>query len=354
MVTMQAGSSSRKRLRFGLILGFTAAAAAAGLLAVRSCDGGRGDASLRFAQLPISYSAVTQTAEMERYFKAEGLDLQLISLPAGPDVVTALRGGSAADVGGIAITPMVTMIGAGGEPVIIATTLTSNRQAKLVTFSKSGITENPSTLKGKRIGVVRNTVGEIYLSRLLKKGGLGNQDLTLINGRPADLRSLLLRGEIDAAVLWDPFIVQAEREYRLQLAEGKAAPRGDPLVLVDPTLYTLAFNIVTTRDKLSQKKEALVKMLRAAIKAEAYMRDNPKQAQAALEKWLNLEPGDLGDFFATTEFRVQLNVSQVKKWCREELEWLREGRPDTRTPEDLSPFVDASLLRSIDPDRVHE
>ena len=353
---MQKSSSSRQRLRIGIMLVLTMAAVGALIFALRGCNQRPEDASLRFVQLPISYSAVTQIAEIEGYFKAEGLDYQLISVPAGPDIVTALRGGggAAADVGGIAITPVVTMIGAGDQPVILATTLTSNRQAKLVTYAKNGITADPSTLKGKRIGVVRNTVGEIYLSRLLKKAGLGSADVTLVNGRPADLRSLLLRGDVDGAILWDPFVVQADREYRRLLAEGKTAPRGDPIVLVDPTLYTLAFNIVTTRSKLAERREALLKMLRAAIKAEAYMRENPKQAQASLEKWLNLEPGDLGDFFATTEFRVQLNVPLVKQWCKEELEWLREGRPDTKIPEDLSPFVDASLLRSIDPGRVHE
>jgi NitT/TauT family transport system substrate-binding protein len=313
-------------------------------------------ASLRFAQLPISYSAVTQIAELQGYFREEGLDSQVISLPAGPDIVTALRasGGSAAQAGGIAVTPVVTMIGAGGHPVIVATTLTSNSQAKLVTFANSGITKDPATLKGKRIGVVRNTVGEIYLDRLLKKGGLRSQDVVLVNGRPADLRTLLVRGDVDAAVLWDPFVIQVEREYRRLLAEGKTPPRGEPQILVDPTLYTLAFNIVTTSDKLPESREALLKMLRATIKAERYMREHPKEAQAALEKWLNLEPGDLGDFFATTEFRVQINVPQLKQWCKEELEELRAGRPDTQVPEDLSPYIDASLLRSIDPGRVHE
>ncbi len=352
---MQRRSASSWVIRGACVVG-ALAALVAGLVVLRGCPRGPAEPPLRFAQLPISYSAVTQLAESEGYFADEGLPYEMISLPAGPDLVTALRGrgGSAADAGGIAITPVVTMIGAGDEPVILATTLTSNSQAKLATFARSGITESPSTLKGKRIGVVRNTVGEIYLARLLQKGKLGSADVVLVNGRPADLRALLVRGDLDAAVLWDPFVVQVEREYRRQLPGGKIPDRGEPSVLVDPTLYTLAFNIVTTRGKLEQSRGSLLKLLRASIRAESYIRRNPRQAQASLEKWLSLEPGDLGDFFATTEFRIQLNVPQVKKWYREELEWLRTKQPDTHAPDDLSPYIEASLLRSIDPARVHE
>jgi NitT/TauT family transport system substrate-binding protein len=312
--------------------------------------------SLLFAQLPITYSAVTYMAEAKGYFKEEGLNYLSISVPAGPDVVTALRGtgSSAADAGGIAITPVITMIGAGVHPVVVATTLSSNRQAKLVTFSHTGITQDPTTLKGKRIGVTRNTNGDIYLSRLLRKGGLNRQDATLVNGRPADLRGLLVRGELDAAVLWDPFVVQTVREYRLQLNDNKIPSRGDPLIWVDSTLHTLAFNIVTTQSKLAKNRDQIIRMLRATIKAENYIRQNRKEAQALLERWLNLQTGDLDDFFATTEFHVHLDVPQLKHWMKEELEWLRETRPDAKRPDDLSNYVDATLLQSVEPNRVKE
>lgn len=312
--------------------------------------------ALRFAQLPITYSAVTFIAEAKGYMRDEGLDYSSVSVPAGPDVVTALKGsgGSTADAGGIAITPVITMIGAGDHPVVLATTLSSTRQVKLVTFAQTGINENSATLKGKRVGVTRNTNGDIYLSRLLRKGGLRSQDATLVNGRPADLRGLLIRGEIDAAILWDPFVVQAIREYRSQVEAGKTKSRGEPLVFVDPTLHTLAFNVVTTEEKLAGSREQLIRMLRALKRAEEFIRNNPKEAQSLIEQWLGLEDHDLDDFFATTEFRVSLDAGQVKQWMKEELEWLRENRPDAKVPDDLSPFVDSSLLKTLDASRVSE
>jgi len=111
---------------------------------------------------------------------------------------------------------------------------------------------------------------------------------------------------------------------------------------------------VTTREKLAKNPEQFLQLLRALIKAENFLKENSAEAQSLLEKWLRLEAGDLDDFFATTSFRVSLDVPQMKQWMGEELEWLRLQRPDSSLPADLSPFVDSSLLKSIDPSRVRE
>ena len=305
--------------------------------------------SLQLVQLPISYSAVTHIAEAQGYFKQVGLEFTAVSVPAGPDVVTALRRhtSDAPAAGTIAITPVATLVGAGETPVVLATTLRSNQQAKLVTFRGTGITDDASTLRGKRVGVVRFTNGDIYLSRLLKKAGLTERDIRVVSGRPPDLASLLLNGELDAAVLWDPYVAQV-----LKGRTTKTESRGEAVALVDPSLHTLAFNIVTTRDRLPSHRKALEKLLQACIMAEKYIAEHRDEAQRETERWLKLSPGDLDDFFRTTEFRVDLQTTKIERWIGEELLWLGERTPDISKPSDFSAFVDASVLKAIDPGRV--
>jgi ABC-type nitrate/sulfonate/bicarbonate transport system substrate-binding protein len=312
--------------------------------------------SIRFAQLPICYSAVAFVAQEEGYFPTNELHFTSFSVPAGPDVVTSLKTQSqdGADVGDIAVTPVVSMIGSGGEPVVLATMLTSDEQTKLMAFSNSGITEDPKTLKGKRIGVVKNTNGDVYLWRLLKKGNLSASDVQLVVGRPAELNRYLIHGDIDAAVLWDPFVVQAQREYKVLLTEKKTQDRGDLRTIIDPTIYTLAFNIVTTRAKLQRNREALASTIKGLIMASDYIEKNPDKAETILEKWLNLEPGDLSNFMKTTHFRVYIDVPQMKGWMTGELEWLNATQPGSTIPADLSPYIDASILESVDKSRVNE
>lgn len=321
-----------------------------------SCNKRVDESRITFAQLPITYSAVTHIAEAKGSYKEEGLNVVTMSVPAGPDVISALRarGENAATVGSIAVTPVITMIASGDAPVVLATTLKSDRRVHLITFSETGITDDPSTLKEKTIGVVKNTVGDIYLTRLLNKGGLSNEDVKIVAGSPLDLKNLLLRGDLDAATLWDPFIEQTIREYKKQRGSNLVADRGNPEVFVDPGLYTLAFNVVTTKSMLDKNRPEIVKMLRAVIKAGDYIKTNPKDAQNQIETWLNLESGVLDEFMETTDFNVHLDAEQMKIWMREELEWLQSVRSDAVIPDDFSPYIDSSLLKEIDSTRVRE
>jgi len=310
--------------------------------------------ALQMAELSISYSAVTHLAEMLGYIRSENALVTIMPVAAGPDAVSALRSRAGTELATIAVTPVVTLIASGQQPVVLATTILSDQQVQLVTFSETGITAEPSTLRARRIGRVRNTVGEIYLSRLLAKANLAPKDVTLIDGKPADLVNLLIRGDIDAAVLWDPFVATAKRAYRNQVERRVVRDRGAIKVFVDPKLYTLAFNVVSTKQKLAGNEAAVENLLRALIRTEEYMRRNPSDAQQRLEAWLNLQPGDLDHFMHTTSFKVGLNVPQMKKWLSEELAWLGTVQDVRDPPTDMSPFVDPSPLFAVDPSRVTE
>lgn len=342
--------------RFVVLAALTAAVLLAGCKRQAASSEREGASTIHLAQLPITYSSVTHLAESRGYTDEENLDCVIVSVPAGPDVMTALRAraSSAPGAGTIAVTPVISMIAAGDEPVVLATTLFSNRAVRLVTFEETGVTEDATTLKGKSVGIVRNTVGDIYLSRLLAKAGLTQKDVRLVHGRPNELKALLVRGDLDAATLWDPFIKQTIREYGREVSAGNVGDRGEAKVHVDPELYTLSFNIVTTRQKLDANRAALRRLLQANIRAAEYITGNRAAAQRELEQWLGLREGDLDVFMRTTEFRVSLDVPVMKRWMSEEMAWLKAIRPDSKIPENFDAYVDSSLLRGIDPSRVTE
>nr|WP_321237242.1 ABC transporter substrate-binding protein [uncultured Psychroserpens sp.] len=309
---------------------------------------------LYFAELPIAYSAVSHLAYIEKLYDDNNYEFKLMSLPAGPDVVASLRGRGeeTAEAGSIAVTPVVYLASAGHQPIVLATTITSNHRVRIFTTNYTKISEDYINIKGKKIGVVLGTVGEIYLSRLLSKHGLSEQDITRINGKPAELKNLVLKGEIDAAVLWDPFLTQAKREYKNGIKLNKYPDRGQGEILLDSTLYTLAFNIVTTKEKLKTNREELVEMLEDLIESSELLNKDKAGSQRKLEKWLNLEDGDLDDFINTTDFEVYLDTSLMKNWIEEEYRWLKGLKPETVLPEDFSIFIDESLLKQIDETRV--
>jgi ABC-type nitrate/sulfonate/bicarbonate transport system substrate-binding protein len=313
--------------------------AATAMLAGLAGNAMASEKNLRLVQLPISYSAVALLAEELGY-----TDVTVMTVPAGPDVVTALRSPSGADIGTIAVTPVVNMIGAGNNPLVIATMLQSDQQVSIVVSPTSKAADGSCNLRGQRVGYTSGTNGHIFLWRLLDKCGLKPTDVTLITGKPSDLVNLFVRGDLDVAILWDPFTQMAEKRMQESGKTARVYVRGD--------LHTLAFNIVTTREKLAGHEAEVKAFLAALIKVELYIQQHPAEAQALLEKKLGLQPGDLSHFFATTFFHVELNVPQMTKWLEEERAWLGTVADvkDTRT--DMIVFIDASLLWEVDASRV--
>jgi sulfonate transport system substrate-binding protein len=346
------GKGSMRSSRWLLILVFLLVV---GLLGTYIWKGGASNpasgpatAELKAAELPISYSAVTHIAQAWGFIAAQGLTYRVLSVPAGPDLITALRveGASAIDLGSIATTPVAVMIGAGDHPVVLATLIQSPAQVRLIALAGSGISSDPLSLRGKRIGFVGSTVGEIYLARLLAKAGLTDSDIKGVNGRPADLKASLVRGDLDAAVLWDPFIAQAASEAKAAKASA------DPQIFVESGLYRLSFYLVVPQRSIKARRADLVKYLRALVEAGNAVEGDRRRAQQELEQWLGLQAGDLTYFMDTTSFRVELNPAQVASDLRSELEWLRSRQPTTRVPEDLSTYIDATLLESVDAARI--
>lgn len=67
-------------------------------------------------------------------------------------------------------------------------------------------------LKGKKIAVTRGTDPFFFLLRILKDGGLTQQDVEIVNLQHPDGRTALQRGNVDAWVGLDPHMAAAELE----------------------------------------------------------------------------------------------------------------------------------------------
>ena len=65
-------------------------------------------------------------------------------------------------------------------------------------------------MKGKRVGLPLGTVVEFYLGRSLLLNGLSMKDITPVNLLPSQMADAMVNGDIDAAVVWEPYVTQIE------------------------------------------------------------------------------------------------------------------------------------------------
>ena len=262
----------------------------------------------------------------------------------GPEIVDALVGGSA-DFGTLAITPVVLQILQGSDLVIFATIQVSDSDIKVVGRRTAGIVSG-GTLRGKRVGYVGGTYGEIFLDRYLKKYNLDRAAVTPVSGGPAQLRDQFLGGALDAAVVWEPTIQD--------ILLDPATKKDDLFIDTDRSLYTGRINLAAKPEILRTKRDAAVGLVRALVCGEGVLERHPDKTREQLEAWLDRRVGSLVGVFNETAFRVGLDLPALIRDLRTESEWAQKAvlNGKGRIPEVFSRHVDSSILMAVDGHRV--
>lgn len=277
-------------------------------------------------------------------FADAGLAPTVIKASKGPEIVDALIGGSA-DFGTLAVTPVVFQALQGSDLVIFATIQTTDRDIKVVGRRSAGIDSGPS-LRGKRVGYVGGTFGEIYLNRYLEKHGLKREDISLTSAGPAQLRDLFLGEQVEAVVIWEPVVQDILADPQVDAS--------DVFIDVDRTLYTGRINLVARPQVLKEKRADAEKLVRALLCGERLIKERPAEVREALESWLQRPEGTLSEVFDASTFVVELDIPGLVSGLEEEAEWAQEAVFNGRAemPADFRRLVDPSILEAVAPDRV--
>lgn len=170
--------------------------------------------TLRLGYQPGDINTQTIYAEALKLWDKAGLKVQLIAFPAGPAMLPAFAAGEL-DMGWMGEFPIVTGYANGMSIETILVDRINTTNVRLVANPKSGI-NSLSDLKGKKIAVSIGSTSHQQVNLALKKGGLTQQDVTLVNLAPGNMPAAYEAGQVDAVVTWEPNISAIER------AGGKA------------------------------------------------------------------------------------------------------------------------------------
>ena len=300
--------------------------------------------NLYLSGLVVAASEIENTENQKTCIEEADLNCTIFKRAKGPDMVDVLIGGSA-DFGTLANTPVVFQALQGNTIVIFATIMSTNKDIKVVGHKESGINSG-ADLKGKKVGYVGGTIGEIFLDRYLKKYGLRKEDINLVSAGPAALRDYFLANELDAIFIWEPTIQD--------ILLDKNVKRNEVFIDVDTTLYTLRMHLVATPEKLKKYRNEAAKLLKALICAEKKVYDSPDKVRLQLEKWLDRKENTLIDVFDKNSFKLELNVPVLLQELEDETIWAQEAvfKGKGIIPQNYNQFVDYSILDSIAPSRV--
>ncbi|RQP21213.1 ABC transporter substrate-binding protein [Piscinibacter terrae] len=277
-------------------------------------------------------------AESNQYFKATGVDVVFVPCKSGLECFELMSSG-AADVATAAELVLSLRAGSHPESVLLGTLSSSAHQIKLVARRDAGIAR-PQDVQGKTVATVMGTSAQYFMSSWLTFHGLGSSDVKLVATTPSDVVQTLATRRADAVAIWEPLASTCVQELG-----GRAA------IIPSPRVYTQFFSLLSTRQAVTVKSQALTRFLQALIKAEHFIEIEPQRARDILRTQLGGSTELADRLMSEQDYHLRLDQAVVTT-MRSQVRWARKENLVSSSDTDPATLVDAKLLRALMPQAV--
>lgn len=290
--------------------------------------------TLRLGFMPfVPYSAsllAKQNGWVEEELKRAGLPdvaVQWTQFAGGPPVNEAFASGNL-DIAALGDTPALVGHASGIDDRMIGLSYKGGAAQALLVRSDSKI-HSVAELKGKKVATLRGGNVHELLALILAEGGLKLSDVEFINLGLQDMGTALIKGDVDAALVWAPVFTRLESEGQARiLRDGKGLKNN-----LNP--------IIASASLIKQHPQYVAAYLRAIDRGAQALKEHPDASAAALAPTFGLTPEQTLKAFSRSEW-----VPAVDAAARQELKrsvtFLLDNRL-MRNPLDVDQFIDLSI-----------
>jgi NitT/TauT family transport system substrate-binding protein len=234
--------------------------------------------TLKVGHLPVTGHAKFFIAKEEGFFKAEGLDVELVEFANSADGLAALRAGKL-DLGAFGTTAPLVHIAKGADIRIIGGVMGEDA-AIIATAENAKTLKTIADLKGKKIATVRLATGDAVFRGALDDAGLNwKTDVQIfeLKSPPAVLEAVK-SGQVDAGVTWGPHDLTAEAQGLQVIIRSRSLQPGHPCCRLT----------VNAKD-LQERPEVWERFIHAFLRAEEFANDHHEQTLDDIGKYLKLD-----------------------------------------------------------------
>lgn len=297
---------------------------------------GRPLENLTLGTSKIDLSSLIWIAKERGYFADQCLDITFKLYESGHLAVKDLLAG---DLDLATATEFATVRGFMKRPDLrIVSILDRSEDQRLIARKDRGVTE-VSDLRGKRIGLAEGSSSEYYLHIMAILNDVPLSELEIVNLLPSEQVKAITEGEIDAALVWQPFAAAAERGLGAN-AVSWSAQSG----LKD---YWL---LLSTNDVVEKRSRAIRRVLDALASAEDLIKKNDTKAMRIVAKELGAKFED--SLWQNHRFRLGLNRLLLLK-IEAEATWIQaRQRSRVFSMPDLLELMYFDGLKSVRPEKV--
>jgi len=245
-----------------------------------------------------------------------------------------------ADFATVAETPLMFSILRGEQVAAIANIVTSSSNHAIVARRNAGIAEL-ADLKGKRVGFTPGTTSEFFLDSILTASGLTRPEIQAVEVDPADMLQSLELKQVDAVCTWNYPLMQIQRRLGADVA-----------VFYDRDIYTETFNIAARQAFIENNADTAERVLRALLKAEAFVVEHPEAAQTIMARATELELSLIKDVWADFNYELALDQTLLIT-LEDETRWAMKNRLTDRVEmPDYRQNIHLDSLAAVKPSAV--
>jgi len=254
--------------------------------------------------LKIGYSdwpgfTAWEIAKVKGLFKKHGVDVELVWFPIYTDSLTALNTGQlhcnlqtwndtmAPLAEGVALKNILILDNSFGNDALLA---------------KPGI-NSVKELKGKTIATEVGTCDQFLMLKALASAGMTEKDVTYSNLSVPDSAAAFMAGKVDAAVIWQPWVSQIQREGKGKVLFSSADIPG------------LIPDILLCRTPVVEQRPAdMQKLVAVWLDIIQFLKTNEDEAVAIMAKVVEQPPDAYKAFMPGTRFfDLDMNLKGFEK-----------------------------------------
>jgi NitT/TauT family transport system substrate-binding protein len=258
-------------------------------------------------------SSALYVAREKGFFVEEGVEATLPVYASGGLAVAALADGKAV-MATAAETPIVRAI-LNGKPLAVVATISEVEHSNVVVARKDAGIATARDLVGKRVGVARGTAADFFLHIYLLTSGVDPKAVLITALQPGELVEAITSRRVDAVATWDPYVTTIV---------GRLG--SDALVLDEPGLYTLSWNVITRSDLTKSDPDLIARVTRAIARGIDYAVLHPDEAQAITAKATGADLAAVRAKWADYRSVIALDQSLLFS-MEDEARWMQSVEP---------------------------
>ncbi len=263
--------------------------------------------SIIIGTTPLEVSGLLFIAQDQGFFADNGLNATIKMYDAGINTMDALYAGNL-DVA-TASELVFTRNALNNKKIHGIASIGKSDFHYIIAWKDKGIF-NISDLKGKKIGVAKDTSAEFYLGRFLQLHGIKMEEITIVNLKPADMVAPIINGEVDAVSTWDPYAYQVENRLGVNAT-----------IWADQSGQLMYWMAICRDDLITNRPELIERFLRALNQAEDFAVMHPDEARKIIQKRFGSDDAYMERVTPKTQLTLSLDQSLIIA-SEDESRWL--------------------------------